>query len=110
MCTCAKYTTRNCALPTCIISLLYVHTISLRFRATLYQCPETADERAQMVGQVTARMSDLQSVLQTTEEHSITQLAEIAQDLDVWQTKVGRIQRRLVCRALLRQFKNYMYT
>ncbi len=57
----------------------------------LYQCPETADERAQMVGQVAARISDLQSVLQTTEEHSITQLTEIAQDLDTWQTKVEKI-------------------
>ncbi|XP_064397872.1 V-type proton ATPase 116 kDa subunit a 1-like [Halichondria panicea] len=62
------------------------------FRATLYQCPETADERAQMVGQVAARISDLQSVLQTTEEHSITQLTEIAQDLDTWQTKVKKIK------------------
>ncbi len=80
--------------PTLCTIYVHVHTIFLRFRATLYQCPELADERAQMVGQVAARMSDLQSVLKTTQEHSITQLAEIAQDLDTWQTKVGKICRR----------------
>jgi len=38
---------------------------------------------------VANRIHDLQSVLKTTEDHSITQLAEIAQEIDIWQTKVS---------------------
>jgi len=41
---------------------------------------------------VANRIHDLQSVLKTTEDHSITQLAEIAQEIDVWQTKVTKIK------------------
>ncbi len=74
---------------TCIARVFVPYHL-VRFRATLYQCPETAAERTQMVVQVQARISDLQSVLHTTEEHSVTQLTEIAQELDTWQTKVRR--------------------
>ena len=58
------------------------------FRATLYQCPETAAERQEMAAAVSNRITDLQSVLQTTLDHSISQLEEIAQEIDVWQQKV----------------------
>lgn len=34
------------------------------------------------------RIVDLQAVLRTTQDHSVTQLQEIAQELDVWQQKV----------------------
>ena len=37
---------------------------------------------------VSNRIGDLTSVLRTTEDHSITQLQDIAQELDVWKTKV----------------------
>ena len=36
---------------------------------------------------VSNRIRDLESVLHTTEEHSLTQLNEVAMDIDSWQTK-----------------------
>lgn len=69
-----------------------LHTLPLHtccsFRATLYQCPETSGEREQMTVAVSNRIRDLESVLHTTEEHSFTQLQEVALDIDKWQTKV----------------------
>ena len=67
-----------------------VRKICEAFRATLYQCPETAPERQEMTVAVEQRIVDLQSVLQTTEEHSIIQFTSIAQELDTWQMKVRR--------------------
>lgn len=67
-----------------------------RFRATLYQCPETSGEREQMTVAVSNRIRDLESVLHTTEEHSITQLQEVAMEIDAWETKVG-LFRHNVC-------------
>ena len=61
-----------------------------RFHATLYQCPETAPEREEMTVAVANRINDLQSVLRTTEDHSLTQLQEIGQEINTWQTKVCR--------------------
>ena len=37
---------------------------------------------------VANRINDLQSVLRTTEDHSLTQLQEIGQEVDTWKTKV----------------------
>ena len=65
-----------------------VRMICEAFRATLYQCPETAAERREMSVAVEQRIRDLYSVLQTMEQHSITQFNEIAQELDTWQMKV----------------------
>ena len=41
-----------------------------------------------MANAVNNRIADLQTVLRTTEEHSRTQLQEIAQEIDIWQQKV----------------------
>ena len=60
----------------------------IRFRATLYQCPETAAERQEMATAVSNRILDLEAVLRTTQDHIVTQLQEIAQEIDVWQQKV----------------------
>ena len=65
-----------------------VRKICEAFRATLYQCPETAVERQEMTVAVEQRIVDLQSVLQTTEEHSSVQFTTIAQELETWKTKV----------------------
>ena len=65
-----------------------VRKICEAFRATLYQCPETTAERQEMSVAVEQRINDLHSVLQTTEQHSITQFTDIAQELDTWQMKV----------------------
>ena len=79
----------------CCIILITLHfyyidgaVIFFRFHATLYQCPETAPEREEMTVAVANRINDLQSVLRTTEDHSLTQLQEIGQEIDTWQTKV----------------------
>lgn len=45
-----------------------------------------------MMAAVSNRIYDLQSVLKTTEDHSVTQLTEVAQEIDIWQTKVGSTQ------------------
>ncbi len=66
-----------------------VRKICEAFRATLYQCPETAEERQKMSMAVSQRMEDLTSVLDTTEEHYRSQMSAIGKDMDVWQTKVG---------------------
>ena len=71
-----------------MLLFMHVHVFQPRFRATLCQCPETAAERTEMAVAIGNRINDLRSVLQTTEAHSVTQLNEIAQELDVWQTKV----------------------
>ena len=42
-----------------------------------------------MSAAVSNRINDLTSVLQTTEDHSVTQLQDIAMELDTWKTKVG---------------------
>lgn len=42
---------------------LYVRlSLSIRFRATLYPCPETPQERKEMLAGVNARIDDLQMV------------------------------------------------
>jgi V-type H+-transporting ATPase subunit a len=69
-----------------------VRKICEGFRATLYQCPETSGEREQMTVAVSNRIRDLESVLHTTEEHSFTQLQEVAVDIDAWQTKVRKMK------------------
>ena len=68
-----------------------VKKICEAFHATLYQCPEKASERQEMTRAVGQRISDLESVLETTEQHSVTQFTEIAKDLSIWETKVKSI-------------------
>ena len=72
-----------------------VRKICEGFRATLYQCPEKAAERKEMTRAVGQRIVDLESVLETTEQHSVNLLSEVAKDLEKWETKV-----RDVCRQL----------
>lgn len=38
---------------------------------------------------VSNRIRDLESVLHTTEQHSLTQLQEVALDIDSWETKAS---------------------
>ena len=65
-----------------------VRKICEGFQATLYECPETAAERQEMSVAVKQRIVDLQSVLQTTREHSSVQFNSIAKELETWKTKV----------------------
>lgn len=43
-----------------------------------------------MSAAVANRILDLNSVLRTTEDHSLTQLEEIAQEIGIWQQKVAK--------------------
>ena len=83
------------------------HPSPLRFHATLYQCPETANEREEMSVAVNNRINDLNSVLRTTEDHSVIQLQEIAQELDTWKTKVLAVQ-WVVCTCFMWPFIGYV--
>ncbi|XP_065883014.1 V-type proton ATPase 116 kDa subunit a 1-like isoform X2 [Dysidea avara] len=69
-----------------------VRKICEGFRATLYQCPESAAERNEMVESVVNRINDLETVLQQTKDHSRCQLQEIAQDIDTWNTKIKKVK------------------
>lgn len=40
---------------------------------------------------VTNRINDLNAVLRTTEDHSLTQLEEIAQEIGCWEQKVRTV-------------------
>ena len=67
----------------CVCSFLFNS-----FRATLYQCPETANDRFKMLTDVENRINDLQNVLRTTEDHCNTHLLDIAGRISEWQQMV----------------------
>ncbi|XP_077383244.1 V-type proton ATPase 116 kDa subunit a isoform X4 [Festucalex cinctus] len=54
------------------------------FRATLYPCPETPQERKEMLAGVNARIDDLQMVLSQTEDHRQRVLQAAAKAVRVW--------------------------
>ena len=56
-----------------------------------YNTGETAAERQEMTRAMANRIDDLESMLNTTEAHSMTQLSEVGKDLDIWEMKVGFI-------------------
>ena len=66
-----------------------VRKICEGFQATLYQCPELPEEQDHMTQAVEQRISDLKSVIQTTQDHAHTQLGKIARKIETWQTKVN---------------------
>ena len=72
---------------------MYCYYSLVSFRATLYQCPETQAERQEMSAAVANRITDLNSVLRTTEDHSVTQLEEIAKEIGAWEQKVRMVER-----------------
>ncbi|MEQ2240725.1 hypothetical protein ILYODFUR_018090, partial [Ilyodon furcidens] len=62
------------------------------FRATLYPCPETPQERKEMLAGVNARIDDLQMVLNQTEDHRQRVLQAAAKTLRVWFIKVRKMK------------------
>ena len=60
-----------------------------RFHATLYTCPENAQECQQLVLQVVARIEELEGVLQNSRAVKKVELLRIAESLEVWNRKVG---------------------
>nr|XP_012774868.1 V-type proton ATPase 116 kDa subunit a isoform X2 [Maylandia zebra] len=62
------------------------------FRATLYPCPETSQERKEMLAGVNARIDDLQMVLNQTEDHRQRVLQAAAKTIRVWFIKVRKMK------------------
>uniref|UniRef100_UPI00359018C4 V-type proton ATPase 116 kDa subunit a 1-like isoform X6 n=1 Tax=Myxine glutinosa TaxID=7769 RepID=UPI00359018C4 len=62
------------------------------FRATLYPCPETSQERGEMETGVTSRIEDLQTVLSQTEDHRQRMLASAAQNIRLWTIKMRKMK------------------
>nr|XP_061805963.1 V-type proton ATPase 116 kDa subunit a 1-like isoform X6 [Nerophis lumbriciformis] len=69
-----------------------VKKISEGFRATLYPCPETPQERKEMLAGVNARIDDLQMVLNQTEDHRQRVLQAAAKAVRVWFIKVRKMK------------------
>uniref|UniRef100_H3D2B7 V-type proton ATPase subunit a n=1 Tax=Tetraodon nigroviridis TaxID=99883 RepID=H3D2B7_TETNG len=62
------------------------------FRATLYPCPETPQERKEMLAGVNSRIEDLQMVLNQTEDHRQRVLQAAAKTVRVWFIKVRKMK------------------
>ncbi|XP_067907145.1 V-type proton ATPase 116 kDa subunit a 4-like isoform X2 [Heterodontus francisci] len=62
------------------------------FRATVYPCPESANERWEMAAGVKTRIEDLNTVLNQTESHRRRVLQEAAKNLLIWQVKVKKMK------------------
>uniref|UniRef100_A0A6Q2YH80 V-type proton ATPase subunit a n=1 Tax=Esox lucius TaxID=8010 RepID=A0A6Q2YH80_ESOLU len=62
------------------------------FRASLYPCPETPQERKEMAAGVATRIDDLQMVLNQTEDHRQRVLQAAAKMVRVWFIKVRKMK------------------
>ncbi|XP_060757954.1 V-type proton ATPase 116 kDa subunit a isoform X3 [Neoarius graeffei] len=62
------------------------------FRATLYPCPETPQERKEMAVGVNTRIDDLLMVLNQTEDHRQRVLQAASKTLRVWFIKVRKMK------------------
>ncbi|XP_066497823.1 V-type proton ATPase 116 kDa subunit a [Hoplias malabaricus] len=62
------------------------------FRASLYPCPETPQERREMAAGVNTRIDDLQMVLNQTEDHRQRVLQAAAKTVRVWFIKVRKMK------------------
>ncbi|XP_077967599.1 V-type proton ATPase 116 kDa subunit a 1-like isoform X2 [Styela clava] len=62
------------------------------FRATLYPCPETPQERREIAIGVMTRIEDLQTVLDQTDQHRKRVLTQVATSIRVWFIKVRKIK------------------
>uniref|UniRef100_A0A8C5B5P5 V-type proton ATPase subunit a n=1 Tax=Gadus morhua TaxID=8049 RepID=A0A8C5B5P5_GADMO len=69
-----------------------VRKICEGFRASLYPCPETPQERKEMAAGVNARIDDLQMVLNQTEDHRQRVLQAAAKSVRVWFIKVRKMK------------------
>lgn len=69
-----------------------VRKICEGFRATLYPCPETAQERQEMLNGVSTRLDDLSIVLRQTKEHRHRVLVNSQKEIHNWIIKVKKIK------------------
>jgi len=63
-----------------------------RFRATIYPCPSTPQERREMSIGVMTRIEDLKTVLGQTQDHRHRVLVAAAKNLRLWMTKARKIK------------------
>lgn len=59
------------------------------FRATIYPCPDTPQERREMSIGVMTRIEDLKTVLGQTQDHRHRVLVAAAKNVRMWLTKVS---------------------
>ncbi|CAG0903462.1 unnamed protein product [Darwinula stevensoni] len=84
----------------CVLLIFYqgeqlktlVRKICEGFRANLYPCPETANERQDMAMGVMARIEDLKTVLSQTQDHRHRVLVAASKNLHNWWIKVRKIK------------------
>lgn len=62
------------------------------FRATLYPCPETPEERESTLRDVCVRLEDLSDVLNKSQEHRHRLLVSTAMNIESWMIKVGKVK------------------
>ncbi|VDN36267.1 unnamed protein product [Gongylonema pulchrum] len=68
------------------------YSMSFSFRATLYPCPDTPQERREMSIGVMTRIEDLKTVLGQTQDHRHRVLVAASKNLRMWLTKVRKIK------------------
>ncbi|XP_061191407.1 V-type proton ATPase 116 kDa subunit a1-like isoform X2 [Saccostrea echinata] len=69
-----------------------VRKICEGFKATLYPCPESAQERIEMLNGVSTRLEDLNTVLHQTEDHRKRVLMSAQKEIRPWIIKVKKIK------------------
>lgn len=62
------------------------------FHATLYPCPETYEERENMLSGVKTRIEDLNEVLNQTQDHRRRLLVNAARNIQIWLIKVRKVK------------------
>uniref|UniRef100_H3B8J9 V-type proton ATPase subunit a n=1 Tax=Latimeria chalumnae TaxID=7897 RepID=H3B8J9_LATCH len=66
--------------------------IYILFHATVYPCPETANERREMAAGVNTQIEDLNTVLSQSESHRRRVLQEAAESLASWAVQVKKMK------------------
>lgn len=69
-----------------------VRKICEGFHATIYPCPDTAQERQETLSGVITRLKDLELVLNQTKDHRLRVLTGAKKELYIWSTKVEKIK------------------
>lgn len=63
-----------------------------RCRATLYPCPDDAEERRKMIVQTASRIEDVNTVINSTTAHRTRILVSSARNIKSWFSKVRKIK------------------
>jgi len=83
------------------VIIIFFQSDALRNRVTkicdaysvnLYQCPDKSADRREMILQIDTRITDLQNILNRTDEHRRRVLSNIGYQLAMWQVKVKKVK------------------